>query len=41
VDFNSAIKLESYKKVIPLREYSSGRFKNKHSNGWMVNMIDK
>lgn len=40
VDFNSAIELESYKKIIPLKEYSNGRFKNIHSNGWMINMIN-
>lgn len=40
VDFDNTITLESYKKVIPLREYSDGRFKNIHSGGWMINMID-
>lgn len=40
VNFDKAITLQSYKKVIPLRQYSNGRFRNNHNYGWMVNMIE-
>lgn len=39
VDFDKAIALQSYKKQVLLKQYSNGRFRNKHSAGWMVNMI--
>lgn len=40
VDFDKAITLQSYKKQVILKQYSNGRFRNKHSAGWLVNMID-
>lgn len=39
VDFDKAITLQSYKKQIPLRQYSNGRFKNNHHSKWLINMI--
>lgn len=39
VDFDKAITLQNYKKVVPLQEYSNGRFRNNYSSGWMVNVI--
>lgn len=39
VDFDKAITLQSYKKQIPLRQYSNGRFKNNHQSKWLINMI--
>lgn len=40
VDFNVVTTLDSYEKVIPLRQYSGGRFKPRQGNGWKVNMIE-
>lgn len=40
VDFDKAISLQSYKKQVRLKQYSNGRFRNKHSAGWLVNIID-
>ncbi len=39
VDFDKAITLQSYKKQIPLRQYSNGRFKSNRGNLWLINMI--
>lgn len=39
VDFTKAITLQSYKKQIPLKQYSNGRFKSKRGNLWKINMI--
>lgn len=40
VDFDKAITLQSYKKQIPLRQYSNGIFKSKRGNLWLINMIE-
>lgn len=39
VDFDKVITLQSYKKQIPLRQYSNGRFKSNRGNLWLINMI--